>query len=147
MPVRSYYFIVENDGTFWRLSKKTFYRILQPRGDEVHAEFAGQRVRYAQIQVLHDGTHPTYVARATFHSLKFDETGRLDDDDVLKQQQLAVQLLNDPDDMNEPGRREARIKSVNDEFDLRFGWTPTAELRDQLFAAALANKRSGGAVN
>lgn len=147
MPVRSYFFIVENDGTFWRLSKKTFYRLLQPRGEEAHAEFAGQRIRYAQIHVIYDGTQAVSVARATFHSLKFDDAGRLDDDDVFKQQQLAVQLLDDPEDVSDASTREARIERVNEEFDLRFGWTPTSDLRDRLFAAALGNKRSRRAVN
>lgn len=147
MPVRTCFFIVENDGTFWRMPKKTFYRILQPRDGEAYPEFAGQRVRYAQIVVVHDGTRPASVARASFHSLKFDGAGCLDDDDVLKQQQLAVQLLHDPDDMNQPHSRAARIESVNAEFDLRFGWAPADELRERLFAAALANKRVARAVN
>jgi hypothetical protein len=145
--VRSCYFVIENDGTFWRLPKRALYRILQQRDDATHPEFAGQRVRYAQLDVCYEGDDAYSVGRATFHTLKFDAAGRLDEDDVLSQQQLAIQLLDDPDDIDDPRRREARITTVNEEFALRFQWTPTPELRELLFAAALGNKRSGGAVN
>lgn len=147
MKVRSSYYVVESDGTFWRLPKKTFARIVEPRHNEAHLEFAGQRVRYAQIDVAYEGNAPIAVARATFHSLKFDATGHLDDEDIFKQQELMLKRLAEPDDYSHPGRREARAAQVDDELELRFHWTPTDELRQRLLAAALGNKRSGGVPN
>ena len=147
MKVRSCYYVVESDGTFWRMPKKTFARIIEPRHNEQHVEFAGQRVRYAQIDVAYEGNDPIAVARATFHSMKFDDTGHLDEEDVFKQQEVMLKRLGQTDDYYHPGRREARAAQADEEFDLRFGWTPTEELRQRLFAAALANKRSGGAPN
>lgn len=41
VKVRACYFVVESDGTFWRLPKKTFYRILQQSDAERRLEFAG----------------------------------------------------------------------------------------------------------
>jgi hypothetical protein len=145
--VRSCYYIVESDGTFWRMPKKTFARIIEPRHAEPHPEFAGQRVRYAQIDVAYDGNDAIRVARATFHTFKFDDAGQLDEEDVFKQQELALQQLSTSDDHQHPARAEGRREKANDEFDLRFAWTPTDELRHRLFDAALANKRSGGAPN
>jgi hypothetical protein len=147
VKLRSCYYVIESDGTFWLLPKKTFARILEPLHSERHAEFAGQRVRYAQIDVAYEGNDPVRIARASFHSLKFDEAGQLDDEDVFKQQELMLQRLAEPADYYEAGGASARAERADQELDLRFGWAPTAELRERLFAAALGRKRSGGAPN
>ncbi len=144
MKVRAVYYIVENDDTFYRMSQKMYARIAEQHQDERHPEFAGRRVRYARIDVVVDGSTAIGVARATFHSMKFDDAGMLDVDDVLEQQGLAVELLGHPDDLKHPGERERRRERVNKEFDFRFGWRPPDWLRDSLYAAALANKRSSG---
>jgi hypothetical protein len=53
--VRPCFSVVDDGGTFWRLKKRTFVRILLQHDDEVHPEFAGQRVKYAAINVGYDG--------------------------------------------------------------------------------------------
>jgi len=50
LSVRPCYFIVHDDGTFWRLAKKRFFRILQPRDGDTHPEFKAQRIKYAEIK-------------------------------------------------------------------------------------------------
>jgi hypothetical protein len=144
VAVRPCFFVVEDGGTFWRLKKRTFERILLQHDDEVHPEFAGQRVKYATIYVDYDGRRPVFVRSASFGHIKFDKTGRLDAKEDERYQQLFIQKFPDLDELLKPHLTAARVARVDEQIEREFGWQPTPELRDQLYEAALHNRLVGG---
>jgi hypothetical protein len=147
VTVRACYFIVDDDGTFWRLKKQTFYRILQQREDEVHPEFRGRRIRYAEIRVDYDGRRPVAVQGATFRNLTFDASGRLDESEVQSYEQLFIQKMPNVEELDKPHLTDARAARIDDEIERQFGWQPTRSLRDQLYAAALRGTLVGGTIH
>lgn len=110
----------------------------------MHPEFKGQRVRYAEIYVDFDGRRPIAVQRAVFRHLAFDESGRLDEHEWQKYDQLFAQTWPRIEELEEPHITNARAERAHDEIDRQFGWQPTPALRDQLYDAALHNRLVGG---
>lgn len=138
MPCRGIYFIVSDDGTFSRIAKKTFFRILEQHKDEVHLEFKKQRVKWAQIDVELEDNRPVSVVRESYGFLDFDEDGRFDSAAYDKYNDMLVGHW----DHTKPD-----IEFTEEEqlwIDTEFTWKPSPALRVQLHRAALQNKRFGG---
>ena len=145
MPLRPCYFIVHDDGSFYRINKRTFYRILEQRDDELHPEFAGQRVKYAEISVSLDGyKRPLAVHRTSFGVLAFDQGGKIDDEQIMKIQAAVVEAFPRIGEFEHPELTDARAARANEEVDREFGWEPSPFLVKQLCDAALTNKLVGG---
>lgn len=142
MAVRPCYFIVEEDGTFTRIAKRTFYRILQQHDDEVHPEYKGRRVKYAQIDVIYEGRRPVEVHRGYYGHVLFDQEGRFDTTEFDQAAQIIVREWDIPK-VDEPEVVHFD-HSAADEIERRFGWQPKTALREQLYEAALHNKLVGG---
>lgn len=140
MRVRPRYFIVGDDGTFARLAIASFYRIVRQDPGEVHPEFRGQRVKYAEIFVAVDGRRPVSVRQAAFGYLTFDAEGRFDAAEWEKFADLMVQAWPSPVPSDHDAVSEMRVRVAERRLEEDNNWTPTAALRDQLYAAALQDK-------
>lgn len=144
MAVRTFFYIVSDDGTFSRLPKKTFYRILRYGDEESSPAFKGQRIKYAEIHVEYDGHRPVAVRRAVYRHLKFDEHGRLDQAESDRFDELFVQLWPQLDELERRELTDARAAEIKAQIEREFGWQPAPALREQLFDAALRNRPRGG---
>lgn len=144
MAVRPCYYLVFDDNTFQRIRKDSFYRIMLQHENEVHPEFRGQCVRYAEISIQYEGRRPITVKRASFSYILFDQNGRLDDRQWQRQAQYTVEHFPQPGEAANPHLAEARIAELHEQYDREFSWKPTPSLREQLYHAALHNKLSGG---
>jgi len=147
MRVRPRYYIVGDDGTFARLAVASFYRIVRQDLDEVHPEFRGQRVRYAEIFVAFDGRRPVAVRHAAFGFLSFDGEGRFDAREWEKFDELMVHAWPAPVLSEVAHVPDIRVRIAERRIEEEHSWTPTAALRDQLYDAALRNKATGGRAN
>ena len=146
MHVRPRYYIIGDDGTFVRLAVASFYRIVRQDPHEVHPEFRGRRVKYAEIFVALDGRHPVAVRHAAFGYLSFDGEGRFDAAEWEKFADLMVQAWPSPVPSDRDNVSEMRVRVAERQLDEDHNWTPTAALRDQLYDAALHNRATGGNV-
>lgn len=144
--VRPRYYIVGDDGTFSRLAIASFYRIVRQDAREVHPEFRGQRVKYAEIFVALDGRRPVAARHAAFGYLSFDGEGRFDAAEWGKFADLMVQAWPSPVPSDHDNVSEMRICLAERQLDEDHNWTPTAALRDQLYDAALHDRATGGNV-
>jgi hypothetical protein len=144
VSVRACYFIVHDDGTFWRLAKKRFFRILQPRDGDTHPEFKAQRIKYAEINVDFDGRRPLAVQSAYFGHLKFDENGCLDEAEQERFEQLMIQTWPSPTGILQPRVAHLHTARARQQIEREFSWQPEPALRDQLYDAALHNRLVGG---
>jgi hypothetical protein len=139
--VRPRYYIVCDDGTFARLAVASFSRIVRQDPHEVHPKFHGQRVKYAEIFVALDGRRPVAVRHAAFGYLSFDGEGRFDAGEWKKFADLMVQAWPFPVPSDRDNVSEMRVRVAERRLDEDHNWTPTATLRDQLYAAALHTGR------
>lgn len=147
MRVRPRYYIVCDDGTFARLAVASFYRIVRQDAREIHPEFRGQRVKYAEIFVALDGRRPVAVRHAAFGYLAFDGEGRFDADEWQQFEQAMVQTWPSPALTEASNVSDIRVRLAERRLEEDFSWKPTAALRDQLYEAALRNKATGGRAN
>lgn len=146
MRVRPRYYIVGDDGTFARLTVASFYRIVRKDPHELHPEFRGQRVKYAEIFVAVDGRRPVAVRHAAFGYLSFDDEGRFDAAEWEKFGELMIQAWPSPVPSDHDNVPDMRVRLAERKLEEEHKWTPTAALRDQLYDAALHNRATGGNV-
>jgi hypothetical protein len=145
--VRPRYYLVGDDGTFARLAVASFYRIVRQDAREIHPEFRGQRVKYAEIFVALEGRRPVAVRHAAFGYLSFDGDGRFDDAEWEKFSELMIQTWPSPVLSERTNVSDMRVHLAERHLEEDHSWTPTADLRDQLYDAALHNKATGGQTN
>lgn len=145
--VRPRYYIVCDDGTFARLAVASFYRIVREDAREIHPEFRGQRVKYAEIFVALDGRRPVAVRHAAFGYLSFDGEGRFDAAEWENYAQVMIQAWPSPVLPESSNVPDIRVRLAERRLEEDFSWKPTAVLRDQLYDAALHNKATGGHAN
>lgn len=143
MAVRACYYIVDEDGTFYRLKKKTFYRIIEQKDDELHPEFAGRRIKYAEIFINYTGRRPIAVHHANFSYLPFDREGGFDSTETEEYTAALVRSWGAPG-AGGPSRFREFDPETKARFEGMFKWEPTDDLREQIYAAALSNKLVGG---
>lgn len=144
MRVRPCYYIVGDNGTFSRLAAASFYRIVRQDAREIHPEFGGQRVKYAEIFVALDGRRPVFVPHAAFGFLSFDGEGRFDAREWEQFDELMVQAWHVPVLSEAANVSDMRVRIAERRMEEEHSWTPTAALRDQLYDAALHNRATGG---
>lgn len=129
-------FLIAQDGSIYRLANTKFDLML--RDPEKHGllDFAGQRVRMADVVVEVDGCIPIRVLRSTFAILAFDNSGRIDSDRFGKQQwALAASALALALDI---GKDKGAILDASDRFIAQGGaWQPSGALARAIDAAAL----------
>lgn len=146
MRVRPRYYIIGDDGTFARLAVASFYRIVRQDPHEVHHEFRGRRVRYAEIFVTLDGRRPVAIRHAAFGYLSFDAEGRFDAAEWENFAVLMIQAWPSPVPSDSSNVADMRTRIAERQLEEDHHWTPTAALRDQLYDAALHNRATGGSI-
>lgn len=144
MTTRPCYFIVDEHGTFWRLARRTFERIMLRHDDELHPEFKGKRVKYAELHVEYRGRRPIAVRRAFFRYLTFDETGRADQKQIAAYEQLLVEKFPLIEELEHPEVTARRAARADQKIERDFGWKPKHTLVDQLYEAVLNHQLVGG---
>jgi hypothetical protein len=122
-------FIVEDDDTIKRLPLARYERLLKRDPDERLSRYAGKRVRYALIVVDLVNRKPIEVVRDEYAYLSFDDEGRLNLSELVKEESLAFDMLAPlfPDQTN--GRViDARHKFARKRYFDKHRWEPTDEI-------------------
>lgn len=129
-------FLIAQDGSLYRLANSKFDRMFRNPGNHGLPDFAGQRVRMADVVVELDGRVPVRVLRSTFAILVFDKDGHIDSGRFGKQQlALAASALAPALDVS---RSKGAILDASDRFIAQGGaWQPSGALARAIDAAAL----------
>ena len=134
MRVALRHFLLDRQGTLYRLPSATLDHLLQSPARRRLPCFAGQRVRSAEVAVEIAQDEPVQVLRSVFNIVVFDQEGALvppiRDHHVRARTQLALAL---------PAPAENTLAAdPGAEFLARGGqWKPPAALKRQIELAAL----------
>ena len=86
-------FIVNDDNSLERLALKKYERFMQRDPDISFPQYAGKRVRYAEVAVEFENRKPVEILRMEYFIMQFDSKGRLGgtvQDDIMS---LGVNLI------------------------------------------------------
>ena len=122
-------FIVEDDDTIKRLPLTRYERLHKHDPDERLLKYAGQRVRYALIVVDLVNRRPIEIVKDEFGFLSFDDEGRLNLSELVKEESLAFDMLAPlfPDQTN--GRViDAQHKFARKRYFDKHRWEPTDQI-------------------
>jgi hypothetical protein len=136
MSFSSRLFLLSSDDTLHALAANAFMRMLRREENCRIPDFAGQRVRQADIVIEMVDRSPVRVVHRTFCVLDVDTNGLLDVERLNLQQFARVE-----DVLAQPSG-EARSAAVVVEAANRFiaqggSWEPDDRLRRRIYAAAL----------
>ncbi|MBV8546965.1 MAG: hypothetical protein JO093_18830 [Acidobacteria bacterium] len=134
------YYLIADDGTIHRLARATFYDILMQKKPTPFPELRGQRVKLATIYVALDGRRAVAVARAQFNFITFDSDGLFDSTEWDEASERTIEAWTIPK-IDEPTPViDARARFAARRNEIEQTWIPSDELRDQLFATAVAKR-------
>ena len=133
-------FIVNDDDSLERLSLKKYERLMQRAPDISFPQYAGKRVRYAEVAIEFENRKPVEILRMEYFIMHFDSKGRIDGtvrDDIMS---LGVNLTPPIYFKNDPVVIEAQHHFDKKRFDHQFRWKPTSEIEMAILKAIFKNK-------
>ncbi len=133
-------FIVNDDNSLERLALKTYERLMKCDPDISFPQYAGKRVRYAEVAIELKNRKPVEVLRMEYFIMHFDAKGRIDGtvrDDVMR---LGVNLTPPIYFKNDPVVIYAQHHFAKKRFDHQFRWKPTPEIEMTILKAIFKNK-------
>ena len=133
------YFLVSDADDIIRLSQARFDRLTSHPPTDHLAEFADQRVRWAEIMVALENRKPSKILRTTYGYLHFNSDGGLDVERYLQDAAVVVAAGFPPIFAGEapPNVIDAQQKFAKRQRDHRVWWKPNATLERQIWDAAM----------
>ena len=135
--------LVNSNNEIFRLPQARFERMLSCPPRESLAEFAGQRVRAAEVVVQLENRRPVYVCRVVYHYLHFGQKGELDYDRYMKDEVTVVEAGSPYFNLkpHDPKVIEAAQRFAARRRDHGVWWRPSLELEEAIIQAALGQRR------
>jgi hypothetical protein len=138
MRVALRHYLLDSEGTLYRLPSAALDRMLHNPTRNRLARFAGERVRSTEVAVEMMNGQPLRVLRAVFNMLTFDSDGSL----VPPLQDRRVRALTEVALALGTPARHAGIAEASTRFVARGGqWTPSAALRRRIEQTALGRQK------
>jgi hypothetical protein len=135
-------FLVDDDDALERLSVAKFERLFRHDPQEMLPQYAGRRVRYALAIVELVNRKPVELVHAEYSFLHFDSEGRMDTAEMEKAARLALEALSPIFTNRErPQVVDARHRFAKKRFDDRYKWTPSRDLRSEIFKAIFGKRQ------
>lgn len=129
-------FLVDDDHSIRRLPLTRYERLIRRDTQERLPEYAGKRVRYAEVAVELAQRKPVGILRMQYFFLLFDSEGRVDAAQQEKERRLAMELLPSFGVGGQSGRIiEARHHFAKKRYDNEYRWTPTAGIEKAIVRA------------
>ena len=133
-------FIVNDDNSLERLALKKYERLMQRDPDISFPQYAGKRVRYAEVAVEFENRKPVEILRMEYFIMQFDAKGQIDgtvQDDIMS---LGVNLTPPIYFKNDPVVIDAQHRFAKKRFDHQFRWKPTPEIEMAILKAIFKTK-------
>ena len=136
MGVSCRMFLLDQDDHLYRLPNTKFALLRQDPEKHRILQFAGQRVRLADVMVELVERQPTQVIQITFGMLIFDEVGRFDPQSFDRQQFARAEWVMAP--ASHGTKRNAAVVDAVNRFVAKGGaWSPSRTLDRAIRDAAL----------
>ena len=121
-------FLVNDDNSLKRLALTRYERLMQRDPDVSFPQYAGKRVRYAEVAVEFENRKPVEVLRMEYFIMHFDSKGRIDGTVQYDIMSLGVNLIPPMYFKTDPVVIEAQHHFAKKRFDHQFRWKPTPEI-------------------
>ena len=118
--------LVDDDDFVKRLPLTRYERLLRRNPKERLPQYAGKRVRFAEVAVELEERKPVRILRAVYGILPFDSEGRIDTAEYEKEMRLSAEMM--PPilaDRLSPKIIDAKHKFAKKRFNDQFRWEPT----------------------
>ncbi len=129
-------FLVNDDDTIKRLPLVRYERLVRRDPQEIMPQYAGKRVRYAEVAVELEQRKPVEILRLQYFILPFDSEGRIDAAEREKEMRLAVDVLppyTKDEDLGDV--IDARHFFAKKRYDNEYRWRPTPEIEAEILRA------------
>lgn len=127
-------FFIDEDDKIIRIPASRFERIRDRHSKELLLEYKNSRIRYAEIILELENRKPISIVRNIYGYLQVDSEGKVDQDFLDKEGQVAISMM---PSISLPGEPEnvihARDKFTQKRFKNKFTWTPSFELEQKIF--------------
>lgn len=135
--------LVDQNDQVIRLNNSLFDRLWKQGQKEALTQFAGCRLRYAEIIVDIQERRPVGILRVIFEYLYFDQAGRLDKDRIMRDNVLKMEASGIGATVsNRTGPViDAAWRFAARRRDHEAVWQPDHELTMAIFEAALDSKK------
>ena len=133
-------FIVNDDNSLERLSLKKYERLMARTPDISFPQYAGKRVRYAEVAIEFENRKPVEILRMEYFIMHFDSKGRIDgtvEDDIKS---IGVNLVPPIYFEKDPVVIDAQHHFAKKRFDHQFRWKPTPEIEMIILQAIFKTK-------
>jgi hypothetical protein len=128
-------FFIDNDNKIKKIPLSRFERIFARDPKELHPEYNDTRIRYAEVIVEMENRKPISILRIHYGYLLFDSKGRVDQEFLDREAQVAIGML-PPLSISRESEKviNADDKFAQKRFKHEFTWAPTKELEDAIIA-------------
>ncbi len=127
-------YFIDDDDKIIRIPLTRFERIRDRHPKELLLEYKNSRIRYAEIILELENRKPVSIARAIYRYLQVDSEGKVEQDFIDKELQVAMGMV---PSIQLPGTPENIIHASNKfaqkRFKDEFVWTPSHELEQEIF--------------
>jgi len=131
-------FLVNDDDTIKRFPLTRYERLMHGDPGECVPEYAGKRVRYAEVALEVADRKPVRILRMQYFIMSFDSRGRIDVSERQKEKRLAMDLL-PPVDVNTQSKQviDATHRFAKKRYDNEYRWIPSPEIEAEIVRAVL----------
>ncbi|MFH0725090.1 MAG: hypothetical protein V2B19_01825 [Pseudomonadota bacterium] len=130
-------FFVNDQDEIKRISYASFERILRRDPKQAHHEHKNSRIRYAEVVLEVENRKPVSIVRIVYGYLKFDSKGYADKKFLAEEQRVAMGMMSLPLPGDSSIVVHASDRFAQKIFKDNFSWTPTFELEQTIFKAAI----------
>jgi len=125
--------IINDDDSIRRLPLTKYERLMKRDSTEHVPEYAGKRVRYAEVVVDLEQKKPVGIININYSVMAFDSKGSIDPTERDQRMQLAMNIVPTLDTDQEYGNVvDAGHVFAKRRFDSRFKWKPTPEIEQAI---------------
>ena len=139
MGITVWIFFVNDDDSTQRFPLARFERLIERDPEECLPQYAGKRLRYAEVALELEQKKPVSILRLLYLILPLDSEGRIDIAEQEKERRLGVEMI--PPILDRASKQvvEARHLFAKKRFDNEYRWTPTPEIEAAIINAVFEN--------
>ena len=128
--------LIDDDDSIKRLPLTRYERLVRRDSNEQLLQYAGKRVRFAEVAVKLEERKPVRIVRVIYGIMPFDSEGRIDAAEYEKEMRLSAEMM--PPilaDRPSPKIVDAQHKFAKKRFNDQFRWEPTYQIEKAIVEA------------
>ncbi len=128
--------LINDDDSIRRLPLTRYERLVGRDPNERLPEYAGKRVRYAEVIVEFHERKPVQILKTQYFMMSFDSEGKMDLAERERESRLAMDVLSPHGVDEEDGTVvNARHLFAKRRYDNEYRWTPSPEMEKEIVRA------------